>query len=99
MSNLKDRRWRRKGLDRKIETPSWGELAFGKKLFNLRHMLLAVFTSGFISFAMLYQLITYGHWEAKGAKVDGAVGYGVAFFLLVIFIALLIATIKDWRRG
>ncbi|WP_444886395.1 hypothetical protein [Microbulbifer sp. JMSA008] len=99
MSNLKDRRWRRKGLDRKIENPSWGELAFGKKLFNLRRMFLAVFTSGFVSFAMLYQLTTYGYWEVKGVKVDGALGYGMTFFLLVIFIALLIATIKDWPRG
>lgn len=99
MSSLKSRRWLRKSLNKKSESPSWGELTFGKRLYDLRRMLLMVFASGFASLAMLYQLETYGYWEAKGAKVDGVVGYGIAFFFLAIFIVLAVATIKDWRRG
>ncbi|WP_299948751.1 hypothetical protein [uncultured Microbulbifer sp.] len=99
MSSLKERRWRRKGLDKKTEIPSWGELAFGKKLFDLRHMFLALFASGFVSSVMLYQLKTHGYWEAKGVKVDGVVGYGIAYFFVGIFMALVVAIIKDWRRG
>lgn len=99
MSILKDRRRRRKGLNKKVEPFSWGELTFGKRLYDLRRMLLMVFVSGFVSLAMLYQLETYGYWEAKGAKVDGVVGYGIAYFFLAIFIVMAIATIKDWRRS
>jgi len=62
-------------------------------------MLLAAFGSGFASSIMLYQLQTYGYWEAKGAKVDGVVGYGIAYFFAAIFIFMISAIFKDWRRG
>ena len=98
MSSLKDRRWRRKGIGNKVKSPSLGDLTFAKKLYHLRRMIIAVFASGLTSFAMLYQLETYGYWEAKGAKVDGAVGYGIAYLFLAIFMFLVVVTIKDWRR-
>ncbi|MBB3170199.1 hypothetical protein [Simiduia aestuariiviva] len=97
MSRFKKRRWRRDHLNRRTDYPSWGKEFFGERIYGLRYLLLALFVCCFVTFAMLLQLESYGFWEAKGARVGGVVGHGIAYIFAAISMGLLLAIIKEWR--
>ncbi|WP_237066870.1 hypothetical protein [Microbulbifer guangxiensis] len=96
MTAMKDRRWRRRGLNRKLapSSPGFLEAVLGRKIYAQRKMIGTSVFGVFVCFVLYLDVAENGLLEAKGAKVGAPIAHAiVAAFILITFF-MIVATIK-----